>query len=178
MSDNSDNVSNSSRVDTDPHWPPSPGVRAALVLVQKLGEREDGNNAGEVVIWACRRWCSREFWDAKYPAGKMFWCAGAVSSALAEAGVDMSRVGSVDADALLDRMRARWGVVAGEPAAGDVVWFQDLARPELRATHVGIISKMLGNSRAEIVSGNHHNAIGLSEVALGDPRIICFVRIP
>lgn len=159
------------------HWPPAAGVRAVQILKERLGQHESAPNQGPIVEWACRRWVSDEFWAKHYPAGKMAWCAGAVSSALSEAGVPMVGIGSVSCDALLRHMRSRgWDVWTPKdrlPSAGDVVFLglpQDLR-------HVGLVVAV-EKPILLYVSGNAGNAVRERTLPVDDDSLAWYVRVP
>lgn len=163
--------------DTDPNWPPPPGVRALQQLLKHLGEAETSPNQGPVVEWACRRWVGDEFWARVYPVGKMAWCAGAVSSAFADAGIPIP--GSVSCDALL-RLLQRAGWLVWQPSheprrigAGDVVFWG----PAHNLEHVGLVETAAAD-KLHCVEGNHLNAVGRRTYSLPDPRLAWVARHP
>ena len=156
---------------------PSPALRAVAILLTHLGEAETAKNQGPVVEWACRRWVTQEFWDKHYPAGQMLWCAGAVCSALAEAGVDMKGIASVDADVLLLRMRKRWRVLPVEEAQpGDVVFFWSRDRTD-GMRHVGLVEKV-ADGRMGTVEGNAKDQVRRRSYHLSDPGLAWVARVP
>jgi hypothetical protein len=130
---------------TDTLWPPplpAIGVLALRVLQVKIGDpawREDppGSNQGEVVRWACERWLSPEGFAEEYQRGRLAWCAGAVCSALVEAGsIEIRAVASLSCEALWARLRERgWTVEPGQEQAGDLYF---LGGPD-KLRHVGFV---------------------------------------
>lgn len=164
-------------IDTDPHYPPPPGVRALKVLLDRLGQGETSPNQGPVVEWACRRWAGEEWWAANYPAGKVSWCAGAVSSAFADAGVPFR--GSLSCDGLL-RLLQRAGWLVWQPShtdrrieAGDVVFWG----PALDLDHVGLVETYAGG-RLHCVEGNHLQQVARHSYDLPDRRLAWVARHP
>lgn len=114
------------------------GVRALAILLSHLGESAV-NNQGAVVEWCCRPLVKDDFWARIYPAGRMEWCAGAVSTCLREAG--WSRHGSVDIPSLLVQLTR-----VEVPQVGDIVGITHGDGVE----HVGFLEAV----PTAVVSGN------------------------
>ena len=189
-------------------WPPKPTpvpvrLRALQIARSHIGEREivEGyergkdapaiGNQGPIVRWSCERWTSPERFQREYAAGKMAWCAGFVSSCFLEAcapdlAAQWNHIGSTSCDALwtrLDRAGWTWRTTenGGMPAPGDLVFFVKLvdaapilhedATPDL--DHVGFV-----DGDAQVLSGNHHDAVGYSSRSLCGPAVWGFARVP
>lgn len=129
------------------------GLAALAILRSKIDETETppGSNQGLIVRWACERWVSKKRFGELYASGKMAWCAGAVCSALAEAGSkDILKVVSLDCD-ILWRGLCRQGasVDHSKVQPGDLYF---LGSDEDRV-HVGFVEEVSGGSLITI-SGN------------------------
>jgi len=162
---------------TDPHFPPAPGVLALRQLLTRLGEHETAPNQGLVVEWACRRWAGSDWWAVNYPAGKVFWCAGAVSSSFADAGIRFP--GSLSCDGLLWRLQQA-GWLVWDPARedrpilpGDIAFWG--ARGDLQ--HVGLVEDCHPD-RLFCVEGNHLNQVARRSYDLPAPRLAWIARHP
>lgn len=168
-------------------WPaaaPEPiGVLALRGLAAKIDdpawrEQPPGSNQGPVVAWACERWLSAERYARAYAAGKLAWCAGAVCSALLDAGSEAIRdVASLDCDYLWRRL-AGYGWIVQEPQPGDLYF---LGRPgDLK--HVGLVEEVRGEEMIT-VSGNsnepgHKTPDRVARHAMPRARVVGFARLP
>lgn len=172
------------------------GILALQHAALRLGLREDEGkkNQGQVVIDTCRRWVDEAWWRRHYPVGDVAWCAGFVSTCIAEAlppGPQLEhwlRVGSLSCDVLWARARTRgWTLVAphgrGDHAIygpGDLVFW---GKPG-DLSHVGLVEHVSAGE-LRTIEGNSspdgqppHTQVVRRRRPLADLRLFGRARIP
>lgn len=170
--------------DTNKEWPPEIpiGALALRVLAAKIDdprwvEDPPGSNQGPVVRWACERWLTRGDFEREYARGRLAWCAGAVCSALVEAGSEEIKTVASLSCARLWRKLVTLGrlVPKGQEQVGDLYFLGDPPH------HVGLVEAIL-EDRLTTVSGNSNQprrkiADRVSRHTVSRAQVFGFARI-
>lgn len=149
-----------------------------------VGEKETGDNAGEIVQWSCNPWLPKG-WDVSKPhpetkkMGWAAWCAGFVSTCYLRAGYPMQKLGSLSVTTLYNRCVAAIKTEKVKnpdgytPSPADLIFFQDKTG---ELVHVGLV-RFSDEKNVYTIEGNSKNAISQNQYDKKNPKIFKYINL-